>query len=71
MGLNFIEPGQEAEAQAFQAKIVAQDVGNLESHRPKQLPLNPQAEFHVPCDRGSLAYRKWLKQLGVTYGVIP
>lgn len=70
-GANFIDDSQKAAAIAFQDKVFAQDLGNLESHNPKRLPLNSQAEFHVPCDRGSLAYRKWLKQLGITYGVIP
>jgi len=68
--LNFIDESQKADAIAFQDNVFAQDLMNLESHNPKRLPLDPTAEFHVPCDRGSLAYRKWLKQLGVTYGVI-
>ncbi len=70
VGANFIDDSQKAAAIAFQDTVFAQDLGNLESHNPKRLPLNPQAEFHVPCDRGSLAYRQWLKKLGVTYGVI-
>lgn len=70
VAVNFMGPDQAEAALAFQDKIFAQDLGNLESHNPKRLPLNPKAEFHVPCDRGSLAYRQWLKQLGITYGVI-
>jgi phenylpropionate dioxygenase-like ring-hydroxylating dioxygenase large terminal subunit len=69
-GANFIDNSQKATAIAFQDKVFAQDLSNLESHNPKRLPLNSHTEFHVPCDRGSLAYRKWLKQLGITYGVI-
>jgi phenylpropionate dioxygenase-like ring-hydroxylating dioxygenase large terminal subunit len=71
VAVNFMGADQADTALAFQDRIFAQDLGNLESHHPKRLPLNPKAEFHVPCDRGSLAYRQWLKQLGVTYGVIP
>lgn len=70
IAMNFIDAHQLAEALAFQDGVVAQDVANLESHTLKKLPLSMQAEFHVPCDRASLAYRKWLKQQGVTYGVI-
>lgn len=69
MAVNFMDSSQEAAAIAFQDQVFAQDLANLESHNPKRLPLDLSAEFHVPCDRGSLAYRKWLKQLGVTYGV--
>ncbi|MBW4654806.1 MAG: aromatic ring-hydroxylating dioxygenase subunit alpha [Kaiparowitsia implicata GSE-PSE-MK54-09C] len=54
---------------AFQNRIVAQDLENLEAHNPQALPLEGGLEFHVPSDRTSLMYRKWLKQLGLTYGV--
>jgi phenylpropionate dioxygenase-like ring-hydroxylating dioxygenase large terminal subunit len=52
---------------SFQDSIVKQDLVNLERHNPKRLPLNLPAEFHLPCDRGSLAYRKWLKNLQVEF----
>jgi len=70
VALNFMESSQKEQAIAFQDKVFAQDLANLESHNPKRLPLNLNAEFHVPCDRGSLAYRKWLKALGVIYGTV-
>lgn len=70
MAFNCIDESQKEAAIAFQDNVFEQDRESLESHHPKRLPLDPTAEFHVPCDRGSLAYRKWLKQLGVTYGVI-
>lgn len=70
MALNFIDASQKDAAIAFQDKVFEQDRDSLESHNPKRLPLDLTAEFHVPCDRGSLAYRQWLKQLGVTYGTL-
>lgn len=70
VAVNFMDASQKEAAIAFQDKVFAQDLANLESHNPKQLPLAANAEFHVPCDRGSLAYRKWLKQLGVSYGIL-
>jgi phenylpropionate dioxygenase-like ring-hydroxylating dioxygenase large terminal subunit len=70
VAVNYMGPDQADAVVAFQDRIFAQDAANLESHNPKRLPLNPKAEFHTPCDRGSLAYRQWLRQLGVTYGVI-
>jgi phenylpropionate dioxygenase-like ring-hydroxylating dioxygenase large terminal subunit len=57
-----------SEQRAYQEQVIAQDLPIVESQRPKRLPLDLQAEFHLPCDRASLAYRKWLKQLGVTFG---
>lgn len=68
--LNYAHELSEAELQAFQDKVTGQDVDNLNAHNPKRLPLDLQLEFHLPSDRASLAYRKWLKQLGLTYGAI-
>lgn len=67
----FMNHGQEvseAEFHAFRDTIVGQDIPIVESQRPRRLPLDLQAEFHLPSDRASIAYRKWLKQLGVTFG---
>ncbi len=68
--LNYGGQISQADIMAFQDKIVLQDVGNLESHSPMKLPLDLQTEFHLPSDRASLMYRKWLKQLGITYGIL-
>lgn len=54
--------------QAFFDRLMAQDISIVESQRPQRLPLDSSAEFHLPCDRASIAYRKWLKQLSVTFG---
>ncbi|MEA5463750.1 aromatic ring-hydroxylating dioxygenase subunit alpha [Leptothoe sp. PORK10 BA2] len=53
---------------AFQDNVMAQDVPMVESQRPQKLPLDLQQEFHFPCDKMSIAYRKWLKQLGLKFG---
>lgn len=68
--LNYAHHIAEADLIAFQDQVMLQDVDNLELHNPKRLPLDVQAEFHLPSDRASLAYRKWLRQLGLTYGTI-
>ena len=54
--------------QRFEDEIVAADVRILESQRPELLPLDLQAELHLPSDQTAIAYRKWLKSLGVTFG---
>ncbi|MCU0570555.1 MAG: aromatic ring-hydroxylating dioxygenase subunit alpha [Oculatellaceae cyanobacterium Prado106] len=53
---------------AFQDDVMAQDVPMVESQRPQKLPLNLQQEFHFPCDKMSIAYRKWLHQIGLQFG---
>ena len=55
----------------FQQSIFAQDKPILENQNPKLLPLDPRAETPIRSDRLAIAYRRWLSDLGVTYGVIP
>jgi phenylpropionate dioxygenase-like ring-hydroxylating dioxygenase large terminal subunit len=55
---------------AFQDTIFLQDQPILESQSPARLPLIPGAEVSVACDRMSLAYRAYLKQQNLHYGVL-
>ena len=55
----------------FQQLIFGQDKPILENQFPKRLPLDPRAETPIRADKSSVAYRRWLSQKGVTYGVIP
>jgi len=54
---------------AFQHTIFMQDKPVLESQTPKRLPLDLRAELHTVVDKASSAYRKHLKNLGITFGV--
>lgn len=55
----------------FQQMIFGQDKPILENQYPKRLPLDPRAETPIRADKSSIAYRRWLSQKGVLYGVIP
>jgi phenylpropionate dioxygenase-like ring-hydroxylating dioxygenase large terminal subunit len=55
----------------FAQTIFAQDKPILENQYPKELPLDPRAETPIRADKIAIAYRRWLSELGVTYGVIP
>lgn len=61
----------EHELRAFQDRIFLQDQPIVENQGPKCLPLAQGAELSMLCDRMSVAYRNYLKQLGMTYGVLP
>lgn len=61
----------DAEIRRFQQTIFAQDKPILENQFPKLLPLSPRAETPIRADKVAIAYRRWLSDLGVTYGVIP
>lgn len=50
------------------AAIFEEDRAIVESQRPELLPLDLQAELHLRSDRVAIAYRTWLRQLGVRFG---
>jgi phenylpropionate dioxygenase-like ring-hydroxylating dioxygenase large terminal subunit len=52
----------------FQDRLIEQDRIMVENQKPELLPLDLQAELHLKCDRLSIAYRKRLRELGVTFG---
>ncbi|HLZ61868.1 MAG TPA: aromatic ring-hydroxylating dioxygenase subunit alpha [Ktedonosporobacter sp.] len=56
------------EIRQFEDMITLQDVPIVESQRPELLPLDLQAELHLRSDRTAVAYRKWLRSLGLTFG---
>ena len=49
-------------------QIFGQDQPIVESQQPELLPLDLQAELHLRSDRMAIAYRKWLNQLGLSFG---
>ncbi len=61
----------EAELRDFQLTIFGQDKPILENQVPKRLPLEPRAEIPIRADKSSIAYRRWLAERDVRYGVIP
>ncbi len=58
----------EAELRAFQDRVAGEDIPIVESQRPELLPLDLQAELHLRSDKTAIAYRLWLRQIGVTVG---
>jgi phenylpropionate dioxygenase-like ring-hydroxylating dioxygenase large terminal subunit len=68
IAMNYGHEVPEDDLKAFQEKIVKQDIPVVESQRPERLPLDLQAELHLRSDRIAVAYRKWLKELGLSFG---
>jgi phenylpropionate dioxygenase-like ring-hydroxylating dioxygenase large terminal subunit len=52
----------------FQDEVNAQDKVVVESQRPESLPTDLQSELHLRSDRMAIAYRKWLREIGLSYG---
>jgi phenylpropionate dioxygenase-like ring-hydroxylating dioxygenase large terminal subunit len=55
--------------QSFQNTIFGQDQPVLESQSPKRLPLDLRAELHTVADKASSAYRRYLQESGISFGV--
>jgi phenylpropionate dioxygenase-like ring-hydroxylating dioxygenase large terminal subunit len=68
IALNYARDTPDSELRSYQDKIAGQDVPIVESQRPERLPLDLQAELHLKSDRIAVTYRKWLKQLGLSFG---
>ncbi len=68
IAMNYGREIPEGDIVALQNDITGQDIPVVESQRPERLPLDLQAELHLRSDRIAVAYRKWMKQLGLTFG---
>jgi len=64
-------PEPDEAVRAFQDTVFAQDRPILESQRPKRLPLDARAEQAQRADLLAAHYRKFLRERGLAYGVVP
>lgn len=66
--MNYGNPADDAGIVAFQDRIFAQDQPIVASQRPERLPLDLAEELHLPSDRLAIAYRQYIRRLGLTVG---
>jgi phenylpropionate dioxygenase-like ring-hydroxylating dioxygenase large terminal subunit len=66
--LNYNKQMTNEEFAERQGMIFNEDVSVLEKQRPELLPLDLMEELHLTADRLSIAYRRYLKNLGVRLG---
>ena len=62
----------DSKLQGFQDIIFSQDKPVLESQTPRRLPITdaaPVRELHSAADRSSAAYRRYLRERNITFGV--
>lgn len=69
LALNYRTEASDAELSGFEDVIMAQDIPIIESQRPERLPLDLQAELHLRSDRVAIAYRRYLREIGLRLGV--
>jgi phenylpropionate dioxygenase-like ring-hydroxylating dioxygenase large terminal subunit len=68
VNMNYGHDMPDSEVSGFQDAVFEQDRPIVQSQRPELLPLDLQAELHLRSDRTAIAYRKWLNELGLTFG---
>jgi len=68
--INYNDDMSDEEFAAYIDEIVYQDLPIVESQRPELLPLDIQEELHVRPDRTAIAYRRWLGELGLSFGTV-
>jgi phenylpropionate dioxygenase-like ring-hydroxylating dioxygenase large terminal subunit len=51
----------------FNRRVFEEDKAIVEMQRPENLPLDPRLEAHIPADRSSIAYRRGLRDLGLSH----
>jgi phenylpropionate dioxygenase-like ring-hydroxylating dioxygenase large terminal subunit len=68
MSMNYGDHLSDDELVRFQDRVSEQDRIVVESQRPELLPLDLQSELHLRSDRMAIAYRKWLRTIGLKYG---
>jgi len=68
LAMDYAHDIPEEELRRFQDMVTEQDIRIVNSQRPELLPLDLQAELHLRSDQVAIAYRRWLRQLGMQYG---
>jgi phenylpropionate dioxygenase-like ring-hydroxylating dioxygenase large terminal subunit len=68
VAINFGAELTEADILRRQDAVFEQDRAIVETQHPERIPLDLKEELHVRSDRLAVEYRRWLKELGVTYG---
>jgi len=68
VAINFGAELTEADILRRQDVVFAQDREIVETQHPERIPIDLREELHVRSDRLAVEYRRWLKELGVTYG---
>lgn len=48
--------------------VFSQDRDIVETQHPERIPRDLREELHVRSDRLAVAYRRWIKELDITYG---
>jgi phenylpropionate dioxygenase-like ring-hydroxylating dioxygenase large terminal subunit len=68
LAINYGPELTEDDIRRRQDAVFAQDRAIVETQHPERIPIDLKEELHVRSDRLAVEYRRWLKELGITYG---
>jgi phenylpropionate dioxygenase-like ring-hydroxylating dioxygenase large terminal subunit len=68
--INFAPHLTEADMLPRQDVVYNQDRDIVETQRPERIPTDLRDEMHHRTDRLGVEYRRWLRDLGITYGTL-
>ena len=68
--INFAPHLTEADMLPRQNTIYTQDRDIVETQRPERIPTDLRMEMHHRTDKMGVHYRRWLRDLGMTYGTL-
>jgi phenylpropionate dioxygenase-like ring-hydroxylating dioxygenase large terminal subunit len=63
---NFDTDGPLQDVYDFNRQVFEEDRAMVEAQKPENLPLDPQLEVHIPADKSSIAYRRALRDIGLS-----
>jgi phenylpropionate dioxygenase-like ring-hydroxylating dioxygenase large terminal subunit len=64
---NYDTSQPEEEILAFNLRVFEEDRAVVEVQKPENLPLDPRIEVNIAADRSSVAYRRGLRDLGLSH----
>ncbi|MEO0508599.1 MAG: aromatic ring-hydroxylating dioxygenase subunit alpha [Verrucomicrobiota bacterium] len=62
---NFDKDVPVEELLAWERKILGEDRAMIEKQKPEEIPLEVSLEIHAKADKASIAFRRWLKKIGL------
>ena len=68
IAINFGPELTEEDILRRQDVVFAQDRDIVETQHPERIPIDLKEELHIRSDRLAVEYRRWLRELGITYG---
>jgi phenylpropionate dioxygenase-like ring-hydroxylating dioxygenase large terminal subunit len=66
IGRNFDTDRPVQDVYDFNRRVFEEDKAIVEAQKPECLPLDLQMEAHIPADRSSIAYRRGLRDMGLS-----